>query len=170
MRKSGFWWMYLLLLIAQLLLSNYAVFTPYVTLSILPVMVLCMPIRVGTVAAMLIACASGLTVDLLSEGLLGLNALALVPVAFFRYSVIRLVFGGELFAREEDFSVRRSGFGKVALALLIMQALFLLVYVWADGAGVRPLWFQAARVGASWLAGFLVSLPALALLSPDSRR
>ena len=169
MRNNGFWLMYFLLLVAQLLFSNYAVFTPYVTLSILPVMVLCIPIRVGTGLAMLIACATGLTVDLVSEGLLGLNALALVPVAFLRNRIIGLVFGGELFAREEDFSVQRSGFGQVALALLMAQALFLILYVWADGAGTRPLWFQAARVGASLAAGFLVSLPALRLLRPDRR-
>ena len=170
MRKTEFWWMYLLLLLAQVLLSNYATFTPYLTLSILPVMVLCIPIRVRVVPMMLIACASALLVDLLSEGLLGLNALALVPVAYLRNRILRLNFGQELFARGEDFSVRRSSFGQVALALLMAQTLFLVIYIWADGAGVRPLWFQAARLGISLVAGFLLSLPCLGLLSPDSRR
>ena len=81
MRKSGFWAAYLLLLLAQLLLSNFFNLTPYLMLSILPVMVLCIPIRVGPVGAMLIAFATGMVTDLLSEGLLGLNAFALVPVA-----------------------------------------------------------------------------------------
>jgi len=170
MRKSGFWAAYVLLLILQLLLSNYFLFTPYIALSILPVMVLCIPIRVGTVGAMLIAAATGFTVDLLAEGVLGLNAIALIPVAYARNSLIRLIFGGELFAREEDFSVRRSGFGKVAMAVLLAQALFLLVYVWVDAAGARPFWFLAARFGASLGAGFLVSLLTLDVLAPDSRK
>ena len=170
MRNAGFWGVYLLLAIAQLLLCNYCNFTPYVTLSILPVMVLCISIRVGTSGAMLIAFATGLAVDLLSEGLLGLNALALVPVALLRNPVIRLLFGGEVFARGEDFSVQRSGFAKVALAILLMQAVFLLVYIWADGAGTRPLWFNAARLGASLAAGFLLSLAAVKVLAPDTRK
>ena len=81
MRKSGFWVAYFLLLVAQILLSNYFLFTPYITLSILPVMVLCISTRIAPYVCMLIAFGSGLMVDWLSEGVLGLNAFALVPVA-----------------------------------------------------------------------------------------
>lgn len=169
MKKSGFWLIYIILLVAQLLLSTYANFTPYVMVTMLPVMVLCMPIRMGTVLAMVIAFATGLSVDLLSEGLLGLNALALVPVAFARNSIIRLIFGGELFAREEDFSIHRNGFWKVLVAIVLSTALFLAVYIWADGAGTRPLIFNAIRFGASLVASTLLSLLVVNLLAPDSR-
>ncbi|MBO4755721.1 MAG: rod shape-determining protein MreD [Bacteroidales bacterium] len=169
MKKSGFWLIYIILLVAQLLLSTYANFTPYVTVTLLPVMVLCTPIRMGTVLAMVIAFATGLSVDLLSEGLLGLNALALVPVAFARNSIIRLIFGGELFAREEDFSIHRNGFWKVLVAIVLSTALFLAVYIWADGAGTRPLLFNAIRFGASLVASTLLSLLVVNLLAPDSR-
>ena len=170
MRKSDFWFFYLLLLLVQLLVSNYLNFTPYLTLTILPVMILCISIRVGTAGCMLIAFASGLVVDLLSEGVLGLNALALVPVALLRNPVIRLVFGNEVFARGEDFSTSRSGFAKVSIALLLVQALFLLVYIWADGAGTRPLWFNAARFAASLGAGFVLSLLTVPVLASDTRK
>lgn len=170
MRRSVFWLIYVLLVIAQLLLTNYLRVSPYLMLTILPVMVLCISIRTGTAAAMLIAFVTGLTVDYLSEGLLGLNALALVPVAFLRNSIIRLVFGNELFAREEDFSVERNGFGKAALALLIAHSLFLIIYIWVDSAGMRPFSFNAIRFAVSLAAGMLLSLLTLALLAPDPRR
>jgi hypothetical protein len=169
MKKSGFWLIYVILLVAQLLLSTYANFTPYVMVTLLPVMVLCIPIHMDTVLAMVIAFATGLSVDLLSEGLLGLNALALVPVAFARNSIIRLIFGGELFAREEDFSIHRNGFWKVLVAIVLSMALFLAVYIWADGAGTRPLLFNAIRFGASLVASTLLSLLVVNLLAPDSR-
>ncbi|MBO4634892.1 MAG: hypothetical protein J5669_05925 [Bacteroidales bacterium] len=170
MRKAGFWAVYALLLIAQLLFSNYCVFTPYVMLSILPVMVLCIPLRVGTTGAMLIAFATGLAVDLLAEGITGLNALALVPVALLRKPVIGLILGHDLFARGEDFSIRKNGFMQIMLALLLVQALFLAIYVWADAAGTRPLWFNAVRWGASMAAGILVSIPALEVMAQDTRK
>jgi len=170
MKKTGFWLIYLILLVAQLLLSTYANFTPYVMLTLLPVMVLCIPIRVNPILAMLIAFASGLSIDLLSEGLLGLNALALVPVAYARNPIIRLIFGGELFARQEDFSVRRSGFWKVAVAIFLSTALFLAVYVWVDGAGTRPMLFNAIRFGASLAASTALSLLVVDLLAPDGRK
>ena len=168
--KRGFWIAYVLLLLAQLLLSNYFHVTPYIFLTILPVMVLCIPIRVGTVGAMLIACLSGLAIDFLSEGVIGLNALSLIPVAYARHGIIGLIFGPELFARKEDFSVGRCGFGKVAMALFLSLLIFLVIYIWADGAGTRPLWFNGLRLGASLVASFIVSLLTLGALAPDPRK
>lgn len=168
--KRGFWIAYTLLLVAQLMLSNYFHITPYIFPTILPVMVLCIPIRMGTAGAMLAACASGLAIDFLSEGILGLNALALVPVAFARRGIISLVFGPEIFARKEDFSIERSGFAKVATALFLSLLLFLAIYIWADGAGTRPLWFNLLRLAASLTASFLLSLLTLGALAPDTRK
>jgi len=168
--KRGFWIAYVLLLLAQLLMSNYFHVTPYIFLTILPVMVLCIPIRVGTAGAMFIACFSGLVIDFLSEGVLGLNALALIPVAFARNGIIGLIFGPELFARKEDFSVGRCGFGKVAVSLFLALLIFLVIYIWADGAGTRPLWFNGLRLAASLVASFVVSLLTLGVLAPDPRK
>lgn len=170
MRKGSFYLVYVLLTLSQMLLCNYLHVSPYLTLSILPVMVLCIPLRVPTFWAMVLAFATGLGVDLLAEGVLGLNVLALVPVAFARKEIIRLVFGGELFARKEDFTVRKNGFGEVALAVFLAQALFLAIYVWADGAGTRPLSFNAIRFGVSLAGGLLVSLLVIDLLAPDTRK
>ncbi len=170
MKRGNFWIAYVLLLVAQLLLSNYFHITPYIFLTLLPVMVLCIPIRVGTAGAMLIACASGLAVDFLSDGIIGLNALALIPVAYARNGIIGLIFGRELFARKEDFSVGRSGFAKVSVAMFLAILIFLVIYIWADGAGTRPLWFNGVRLAASLVASFLVSLLTLSVLAPDSRK
>ena len=170
MRKTGFYLVYVLLAVVQMLICNYFNLSAYLMLSILPVLVLCIPLRVPTVGAMVIAFLTGFLVDLLSEGVLGLNVLALVPVAFVRKEVIRLIFGGELFARKEDFSVRKNGFGKVALAIFLVQALFLAVYIWADGAGTRPFSFNAIRFGVSLAAGWAVSLLIIDILAPDTRK
>ena len=69
--------LYCLMLLAQVILSNFCQLGPYVMLSILPAMILCMPMSTGTIRCMLAAFASGLCVDWLSEGLVGLNAAAL---------------------------------------------------------------------------------------------
>jgi hypothetical protein len=155
---------------AQLLLSNYFHVTPYIFLTLLPVMVLCIPIRMGTVSAMLIACLSGLVIDFLSEGVLGLNALSIIPVAYARNGIIGLIFGPELFARKEDFSVGRCGFGKVAAALFLSLLIFLVIYIWADGAGTRSLAFNAIRFGISLAAGWILSLLIVDILAPDTRK
>ncbi len=170
MKRNEFWKAYVLLLIAQLIISNYFRFTPFVMLSILPVMILSVPIRVNRFVLLLLAFASGLLVDWLSEGLLGLNALALVPVAYARNSVLRIVFGNELMARKEDFSVNSNGLASVIMAIAMVQALFLIIYIWMDSAGSRTFLFNSGRFLASLAAGVLVSLLTLNVLATETRR
>ena len=78
---QNFWIYYFLLLIGEVILCNYFPFSTYVVLSMLPAMMLCIPLTVGTAGCMLIAFGSGLAVDWMSEGLIGINAAAAVPVA-----------------------------------------------------------------------------------------
>ena len=170
MRQYNFFFTYALLLVVQLVICNYFHLSSYILLSILPVMVLCIPIRISTPVALVIAFATGFIVDLLSEGLLGINTLSLVPVAFVRHFVIQLVFGEEVFARNEDFSIKKSGLGKVSIALVIVQALFLLIYIFADGAGTRPFSFNLLRFFLSLIAGYAVSILLVDTLAPDSSR
>ena len=82
--------LYTLLVIGQIVLCNYSQLGPYVMLTMLPAMVLCIPPSVSTITGMLIAFASGLSVDWLSEGLLGLNTAAILPVALMRKGVIKI--------------------------------------------------------------------------------
>ena len=170
MKRRNYYLIYALLAVLQMVLCNYFTFTPYIVLSILPVMVLTVPIRVKTVWVMALAFITGFAVDLLAEGIIGLNVLALVPVAFARNGILSLVFGEELFSRNEDFSIHRSGLGKVIFAIVLAQALFLLIYIWADGAGVRSAWFNIGRFFCSLLTGSFVSLFVINSLAPDHRK
>ena len=74
--------LYFLLVVLQIILCNYSNLGPYVMLSMLPAMVLCIPLSVGTPLCLLIAFVSGLSVDWLSEGLIGLGFLERHIVAF----------------------------------------------------------------------------------------
>lgn len=170
MKQTGFIFSYVILLVLQICICNFFRISPYVVLSILPVMILLIPVRKGTIFALVTAFLTGLAVDLLADGLLGLNILALVPVAFARRGIIRLVFGEEIFARQEDISIRRQGVWKMSVAIIMAQALFMLIYVWADGAGTRPFWFGLARFGASLVAGYLISLIVANILTSETSR
>ena len=106
MKSSRFFAIYLCYVLLQVLLCNYLNLTYYLTLSILPVLVLLIPVRYSTITAMLIAAASGFLVDFLGDGVLGLNMLALIPVGLVRNGLLNLVFGQEVFAHKEDVKAR----------------------------------------------------------------
>ena len=161
MKSSRFFAIYLCYVLLQVLLCNYLNLTYYLTLSI--------PVRYSTVTAMLIAAASGFLVDFLGDGVLGLNMLALIPVGLVRNGLLNLVFGQEVFAHKEDVTIQKYGIIKFSTYIIIAQALFLIIYIAADGAGTRPFWFNALRFAISLPAGTLLSLFIADTLTKDYR-
>ncbi len=168
--NQNFGILYSLLLICQLLICNFSPFGPYVMLSMLPTMILCIPLTVNTIWCMIIAFASGLAVDWLSEGLIGLNAASLIPVALARKSIIRLFFGEDLIARSDSFSFSKFGTMKVSAALVTSLAIFLCIYIILDGAGTRPIWFNLSYFAVSLICNWFLALLVTRILTPDDRR
>lgn len=168
--SQNFGLLYVLLIICQIVMCNYTHLGPYVMLSMLPAMVLCIPTGISTAACMLIAFASGLAVDWLSEGLLGLNAASLLPVALVRKGLIRIFLGEDIIIRNDSFSIRKNGLSKVSFALVSATVIFLAVHIFLDGAGTRPLWFCLTRLGVSLVCNSLLGLAVINILTPDDRK
>ena len=158
---------YILFVVAQMFICNYFNFSMYVTLSILPVLVMYIPLSVNTILTMLIAFCTGLATDALSDAVLGLNALALTPVALLRKPIIRMVMGEETIERQETLNVRKNGFLSISLAIVLSCFIFIAIYIIADGAGTRPLWFNVARFFASVASSYLLSLIIVKALTPE---
>ena len=139
-------------------------------ITLLPAMILCIPLTISTIGCMLIAFASGLAVDWLAEGVIGLNAAALMPVALLRKSFVRIYFGEDLITRKDSFSLRKYGIAKVSAALFSALAVFLLIYITLDGAGTRTILFNLIRGGITLILSYLVSLIVVNSLTPDDRK
>lgn len=169
MKTSRFWFAYILMVIAQMVICNFCPASPYMMISILATMVLLIPIRYNTRIALVVAFITGLAVDFLADGLPGLNAFALVPVALLRQGILSLIFGKEIFARKENVSIAKNGIGKVSFAIILSQALFLTLYVWADLAGTRTFLFCLTRILVSLIASYPVALLAASCLTKEDR-
>lgn len=162
--------LYILLLICQIILCNYSCLGPYVMLSMLPALVACIPLSVGTPLCMFIAFASGLAIDWLSEGLIGLNAAAILPAALLRNPLISMFIGEDLIVRKENFSIRKNGFSKVFFTILATTAIFTGIYVFLDGAGARPFWFSLTRFAASLACNLTLGLIIVNVLTGEERK
>lgn len=170
MKGQNFGLLFFLLVIGQVILCNFTNLGPYVTLTMLPAMILCVPLTVSTPLCMILAFASGLTVDWLAEGLIGINAAALVPVALIRKPLVRFFLGEDLITRGDSFSFRKNGVGKISMLILTALTVFLGIYVVLDGAGTRPVWFNFTRLGVSLLCNYLLSLIVTDILTVDDRK
>ena len=169
MKESRFFLTYAMVVLVQILICNYLNLSLFVALSLLPVIVLFIPIRYSTSLALFVAFISGLAVDYFAEGLVGLNALALLPVAFCRKSIIKLVFGSEVIARVENLSFHKNGIPHMLTGIIISTSIFLAIYIWADGAGMRPAWFNLTKFGASLILSSLISIIISRILTQDDR-
>ena len=149
---------YGVLFLAQAALWNYFNFSQFLTIVFLPAMIFCLPVSYGTVRTMVVAFLTGLALDFIVTGQLGLTSFALVPVALLRRPVIRFNFGAEIFARGEELSFRRQGWQKFVPSLFLLTAVFLLLYIWVDNAGMHPFWFCAVKFAASLAASGSVSV------------
>ena len=155
MKKWHFTILYLMLLAGQVILCNYFGLSQYVLISWLPVLILMLPHRMGSIMSMIVAFVCGFVVDFFSTGMLGITSLSLVPVALSRRALVPLVFGDEQVTRDDELSIARFGVLKMALAILVSCSIFFLVYIWADSAGTVSFWRAALR----YLLSVLVSTP-----------
>lgn len=167
--KNQFIPIFLLLVIAQLMICNYVHISAYLMLSILPTLILFLPRNISTIPSLLIAFAVGISIDAFGEGLFGLNTIALLPVAYFRKPILSMIFGQELIERNENISLHKYGFAKVSFALLCAESLFLIIYIAADGAGIRSFSFNSIRFIISLISGYLLSLPIINILNYEDR-
>lgn len=168
--KHNYGIVFLLIAAAQLLICNYLNISAYVTISLLPALFICFPTRFSTLTAMLAAFATGLAIDLLAEGTIGLNVFALLPVAALRRTLCDWIFGKEISLLNEDISLRKFGVMKMTFAMFIAYALFLLFYIAADGGPARPFLFNLMRFGCSLVPGILISLVTAGILDPYGGR
>lgn len=157
---------YLVLLVIQIICGGLLNLSQYVVLSFLPVMILSLPITRSTPRVLVTAFVTGLAVDFFTDGVLGLTVCALLPVAFARNALIRLVFGTELLSRQEDISIHKQGPAKVLLAILLATTLFFLIYIPVDCAGTRSGGFIALRTLFSVALSTPVSYYVAGVLAP----
>lgn len=170
MKTQNFGLLFFLMVLGQMILCNFAGFSPYIMLSMLPAMIICVPLSISTSVCLMMAFATGLAVDWLSEGLIGINAASLVPVALMRKPLIRFFLGEDLITRKDNFSFRKNGIGKISLVLIASLLIFLGIYIFLDGAGTRPTWFNFTRLGVSLACNYVLALIVTNILTVDDRK
>ena len=131
---------------AQVLLNVYCGFTPYLVLNLLPLAILSLPYGTNTTWSVVLAFLVGLAVDFISTGTLGLNSIALMPVALARRPILWLTASDFVSFPQSENPLTRLDTLKVALTALLSCTLFLAVFSVVETAGTRPFGFVVLRV------------------------
>lgn len=157
---------YVILTVVQIVFNNFFGLSRYVLISVLPVLVLMLPARLGRIVAMLVAFATGLAVDFFSTGMLGITSLALVPVALVGRPITSAAVARQGAIRE-DITFKRLGIVGISYSVALVCAIFFLIYIWADAAGTVGFWPSALRFLLSVLASTLVGVLIARQIRPE---
>ena len=145
MKTGRYFIIFAILTLAQALISNYFLFSQYILISLLPLLIISIPSRYNTPVTLGLAFAAGFIVDFVGGGTLGLTSCALLPLALLRITLLRLVSGEEILSDRNDSPVTHQTTAEQVLTMVLGCLLFFTIYVWIDAAGTRPFWFNAVR-------------------------
>lgn len=153
----------ILLFLLQLVISDYVHLGPWITLCLLPLLILQIPRSRSPHVVMLIAFGLGLGLDILSDGVPGLNAFAAVLAAAPRKFFYRLLVNADRQDKTEVPLLRETGLLKYLKYLGVLTAIYLAAYTLVDCISVRPLGYIAAKFLISWVTStalcLLLALP-----------
>lgn len=169
MPKGRFAVCFILVLLVQLVLAKYCQW-PFIYICILPAMILCMPTIRPTWWTMIVAFLAGFAVDALADGPLGLNAIALVPIAAIQKSVIRLIIDEDIVERHYSLSFKSNGYSSLSISLAVVYAIFFIIYIFVDSAGIRSFGFNISKFLLSILTSFTFGMVTIAVLCPYQRK
>ncbi len=150
---------YLLVFVLQVLLTNLVDTGLWVTLTLLPLIVIGFPATWDIRITMPVGFVLGLTADLATGGVPGTSAAACVALAALREPLYRGIVSPDGQNPAWTPSVRTLGIWTYLKFALAVYALYMLVFVLLDGFTLTPILFILARTALSTLAG--VALAAL---------
>lgn len=150
---------YAVVILLQVILNNYVNLGPMIYICLIPLLVIYLPLDQKNYISLIIAFGMGLVIDILSDGVLGLNAGAATLVALVYKPLFYPIFQKNNYSKKYILPIRESGLWQHALYLLIILAIYFLFYIAFDGLAKTTLLVSLIR----YLVNLLVNL-ALALV------
>lgn len=125
-------------IIVQLLIENYLSLGVRIHITILPFLILGFSYKYSTISMMLIAFGLGLSVDIFGNGIIGLNAAALVAVAFTRESFLKNLVNQRSMENLSAPSPREMGLSPYIIYLIFTYSVFFIFFIPLESMSIFP--------------------------------
>lgn len=149
-----------IMIICQMLLGEYVNIWPLLYIAIFPQFMILLPPTMNRSAYLLVAFIFGLGIDILCDGVMGLNAGALVAMAYIRPLVLKLIIPKASFDTYENAPLvpRTLELPKLALLYAIMFTVFFTVYIFLDGAASFTFGYTVLKLLVCIAANCIIAL------------
>ncbi len=150
---------YAVVILLQVILNNYVNLGPLIYLCLIPLLIIYLPLDQKNYITLIIAFGLGLIIDILSDGVLGLNAGAATLVALVYKPIFYPIFQKNNYSKKYIPPIRESGLWHHVLYLIIILAIYFFFYIAFDGLAKTTLLVSLIR----YLVNIVVNL-ALAII------
>lgn len=136
---------YAVVILLQIIINNYVYLGPMVYICLIPLLVMYLPLDQKPYISLIIAFGLGLIIDILSDGVLGLNAGAATLLALVYKPLFYPVFQKNNYSKKFIPAIRESNIWHHVLYLLIIIAIYFLFYIAFDGLATTTLIVSLTR-------------------------
>jgi hypothetical protein len=136
---------YAVVILIQIIIGNYVNLGPLVYICLIPLLIIYLPLDQKPYLSLVIAFGLGLIVDMLSDGVLGLNAGAATLVALVYRPLFYPVFQKNNYSKKYIPPIHESDIWHHMLYLLIILAIYFLFYIAFDGLAKTTLLISLVR-------------------------
>jgi len=123
----------------QVIINNYVNLGPMIYVCLIPLLIIYLPLDQRPYISLIIAFGLGLIIDILSDGVLGLNAGAATLVALVYKPLFYPVFQKNNYSKKYIPPVRESDIWHHMLYIAIILAIYFLFYIAFDGLAKTTL-------------------------------
>ena len=160
----------IVMLLLQTVINNHVYTNPLVFICFIPLLIIQMPLLLRPYVALPAAFTIGLLADILSGGVIGLNAGAAVLATTFRRPLFYLCFSKGTILRDTMPAVKEVGFYNYSLYAFLVILIYFLFYVFFDGFSAAQWKVMAIRLGANSLINLvLIMIISISFFNTDKR-
>ncbi len=149
MKRNSWILTYIILIIIQVLLDGLLSTSIYCTIVPFLFIILTLPYRCGTLPTLLLGFAAGLLVDLMGNGVVGLNAAAMTVVAFCRQGLLQMIAGSFIIDNTERPDLYSLGYIKIIGYSALCSLIYLTVFVLVEAGGFSDFLVSLGRISLS---------------------
>lgn len=147
---------WVIVIVLQCILDNYVDLGIYTRIVLLPYLILTLPYRYLTISSMVLAFLTGLCVDIFTTGVLGLNAGALVGVAFVRQKMLHSFIDERNIERHDSPDVKAMGTGRSIFYVFFSHLVFFTLHTILDNFGFTPAMITIPKIAIGTVVSGLI--------------
>jgi hypothetical protein len=149
-----------IIIICQALLSEYVNIWALLYIAIFPQFIILLPTSMNRSLYLITAFALGLCIDLFSDGILGLNAAALVAMAYSRPLILKFTLPKGNFDSNENspLTLRTIEITSLTLITALLLTVFFAAYILIDSAASFTFGYTVLKLVVCIIANTLVSI------------